>query len=437
MIREWLTRLVRSLPSYPWQGTVRAWGRYLLQARATLLQGSKVLPPATERLWEASQERLLPSLKALKSGRALSLAMPWFWARVRVHAWAYLAFALLQVGTSALFLTNTASGTQSAWTGVPLDDTWIHFVYARNLAERFAIFEYNEGVREAGMTSPLWVIVLGIAFKLLFPLGVGPVAISKLLGILLSIGVSILLSIGVSMLLYHLAQQLTGRGSIGVLAGAALALEPTFGFHKVSGMEGPLFSFLVALSLLFFLQGRRLALGISLGLTIWARPEGYLLVGIIGAILVLRRLWERNELELLTMQDVRELGPTLIPPAIFGLTWALYCYSVNGTPFPNTYLAKHATDLGLLNLENLYAIWVGYLRQIPLFSGYASMITFALVLVGSLVCLRRDTLRALPLVLFPWALIYGLSISTRFGAVPWNFWTRRYADPSFLFFSSS
>ncbi|MDH4319364.1 MAG: hypothetical protein OEV64_13305, partial [Desulfobulbaceae bacterium] len=40
----------------------------------------------------------------------------------------------------------------------PLDDAWIHQVYARSLSLGHG-FSYNIGQQEAGSTSPLWAIV--------------------------------------------------------------------------------------------------------------------------------------------------------------------------------------------------------------------------------------------------------------------------------------
>src|SRR5262249_50979860 len=43
--------------------------------------------------------------------------------------------------------------------GFPLDDSWIHLQFARNLAEG-AGFAYNPGVPVAGSTAPLWTLLL-------------------------------------------------------------------------------------------------------------------------------------------------------------------------------------------------------------------------------------------------------------------------------------
>src|SRR5262249_45029947 len=49
--------------------------------------------------------------------------------------------------------------------GFPLDDSWVHLQFARNIAEG-AGFSYNPGVPVAGSTAPLWTLLLGVAFAL-------------------------------------------------------------------------------------------------------------------------------------------------------------------------------------------------------------------------------------------------------------------------------
>ncbi|HSE93995.1 MAG TPA: hypothetical protein VLF19_11870, partial [Methylomirabilota bacterium] len=58
----------------------------------------------------------------------------------------------------ALFLASERRIAGAA--GFPLDDSWIHLHFARNLAEG-AGFSYNPGVPVAGSTAPLWTVLLG------------------------------------------------------------------------------------------------------------------------------------------------------------------------------------------------------------------------------------------------------------------------------------
>src|SRR5215208_4403954 len=47
--------------------------------------------------------------------------------------------------------------------GFPLDDSWIHLTYARNLAEHRE-WAFRLGERSAGSTAPLWTVLLSIGF---------------------------------------------------------------------------------------------------------------------------------------------------------------------------------------------------------------------------------------------------------------------------------
>lgn len=333
---------------------------------------------------------------------------------------AYSLFIALQIITGLLFLFDTTSGTRAALDGVPLDDTWIHFVYARNLAQQGG-FYYNPGVPEAGATSPLWVILLAIPLKILMPFGIGPVAISKALALLFAIGLSIVV--------YHLIHIYTGSYLTSLLAGTIVALDPTFSFSKVSGMEVALFAFLTVLALLLYTKGRSLACGVALGLSVLARPEGYIFVGVVLLTLALGLIWEGYSIE---RGDFKQLASLIIPLVVIILPMILFYFSVNGSPFPNTFHAKHR-DLGFFNYDNLRAVWTGYLRELAYFSHSAWLITLPLLLVGTIVSLRKEGRFALPLVIFPWALYYGLSVALPIGSGAWNFAGRRYLDPAIPF----
>ena len=62
-------------------------------------------------------------------------------------------------GAALSVLVYLAVSAQGTALGFPLDDAWIHQVFARNLAQR-GEFSYNPGVPVAGSTSPLWTFLL-------------------------------------------------------------------------------------------------------------------------------------------------------------------------------------------------------------------------------------------------------------------------------------
>ncbi|HEX6034204.1 MAG TPA: hypothetical protein VFY83_07195, partial [Anaerolineales bacterium] len=68
----------------------------------------------------------------------------------RVEAWVILAVAALVAVFFYLAVSILAFGV-----GFPLDDSWIHLTYARNLAEH-GEWSFRLGQHSAGSTAPLW-----------------------------------------------------------------------------------------------------------------------------------------------------------------------------------------------------------------------------------------------------------------------------------------
>ena len=154
--------------------------------------------------------------------------------------------------------------------GFPLDDAWIHFHFARNLAEGQG-FVYNPGVHVPGSTAPLWTLLLGGTFALA---GSEPL-LAKTLG-----GVAALLT---ALLAGVLARRVTGHEGLGLLAGVLTALAGPLAWGALSGMEVSLAALLVAGGLLAHSMGRDGAAAALLALAVLARPESVLLLPLVWA----------------------------------------------------------------------------------------------------------------------------------------------------------
>ncbi len=63
--------------------------------------------------------------------------------------------------------------------GVPLDDAWIHFQFARNLATGYGL-SFNPGQPTSGTTAPLWTFLLAALALLRLPFPVAGQALSAL-----------------------------------------------------------------------------------------------------------------------------------------------------------------------------------------------------------------------------------------------------------------
>jgi hypothetical protein len=334
----------------------------------------------------------------------------------------YVVAVALTVSVSAVYLLARQSGGDWAWIGLPLDDGWIHLVYARSLAQE-GWFNFNPGAAEAGMSSPLWVILLAVVYKVFTPLGISPQWCAK--------GLSLLCAMGVPMAAYHLALSFELNKKWAWFAGLAVILEPNLAYGNVAGMEVPLFTLLALLGL-WLSRGDHPALaGIVLGLGVITRGEGALTAMLIGFFALLPVFLKRREATLITGEELG-LGIRLfLPSLLLGGAWALYNYSINGHPLPNTYFVKHNFALGWINPENAWNILRGYMGHLALFSGWALMVTLGLMAAAfwSLWQSKR-LLAAAPLLLIPVVQLYAFSINIKVIAdeFPWTYFARRYMD---------
>jgi hypothetical protein len=236
----------------------------------------------------------------------------------------HVLLASLHVGTALLFVASRDSGTTAAASGLPLDDSWIHLVYARGLAA-FEGFAYNPGAQEAGSTSPLWSLLLA-PLHWLKPLWGGNVVYgAKVLGVACAWVASLAA--------FRVVGRLTSSAAAAYAAAAILAVDPSLTFAKVSGME---VSLAVALPLGFAwcaAEGRLMGAVILLALAPLARPEHLLLLPFGGAVLA-ALLKERQA-------PPRTWALALAPVVLVPAGWSAFCQVVAGHALPNTWYVKH------------------------------------------------------------------------------------------------
>lgn len=207
------------------------------------------------------------------------------------------------------------------------DDTYIHFQYARNLADA-GEFSFNRGDPSYGATSPLWVLALALLKKL----GLwrfDPLLWSRLLA--WSAGV------GSIVLLFRSGRREQGARSAWI-AGCALAVDAWMIRWASVGMESTFVAFWVLLALLFsrrcFLDPRYAGLtGVAAGLAALSRPEAFLLV---PCIVVAGHAFRKES------GVYRNLGTFLLVFSVLVIPWALYIGSTTGSILPHTASAKSA-----------------------------------------------------------------------------------------------
>jgi hypothetical protein len=170
-------------------------------------------------------------------GALLSRARRWLLAAAAAACLRYLAVELWRLGGGL---------------GWPLDDSWIHLQFARNLAAGRGL-SYNPGELVTGSTAPLWTALLA----LLAYLPGNPLAWAQLAGGLLYLGV-----VDAT---WRLAREL--GLSLGL---AALAAGLTLGtgwmvWSALSGMEIPLFALLSLWGMILHLRERAADLAVARG----------------------------------------------------------------------------------------------------------------------------------------------------------------------------
>ena len=237
--------------------------------------------------------------------------------------------------------------TMLNWTspGFSLDDSWIHLQYARSIYDGIP-WEYSPGVPSTGSTSPIWSILLSIIFFF---------TNERFEIIWITITIAIMFYIMSSILVAYIGYNYTNNIECGILATIGFVIIPRNTWIMLSGMEVPLFIFLLLLAVVICdRQGERydLMLGIIVGLTYLARPEGVILAFVCYPTRFIMVLWKKefNLQRICSLLIMVSLSLLIVSP------WVFHCLSITGHPLPDTFYAKvHPVT------EDAVAVWNFYL----------------------------------------------------------------------------
>lgn len=329
----------------------------------------------------------------------------------RPRFWRYdLLFIAVSVLISLVYLA--ASGG-----GFPLDDSWIHQTYARNLAQ-YGEWSFVPGQPSAASSSPLYTIILTVGYALQIPyrlwthgIGIAALALMVMLG---------------ARMAHRLLPQ--SRAAL-IFTGIALAGAWHLVWAAVSGMETPIFGMFTLL--LCWLAWRELdsrstrlgaillrgvLFGAAAALTTLTRSEGVALVGLLGLCLILVRpggTWRG-----LIIYGVA----AVVVYALILAPYLVYNLQVTGGLLPNTAAAK-AADATPLYFESYF--WrLGYLLEPLLAGGQIMLIPGMIAFVVWLIRERKPLILAAPLI---WAV--GL-FAIYAAMLPLNIQHGRYLIPS-------
>jgi hypothetical protein len=175
----------------------------------------------------------------------------------------------------------------------------------------------------------------------------------------------------ISMIFYSLSSFLVGYvvydytedETWGFMAIIAFVLMPRNTWLMLSGMETPLFVFILLLSVVILDKPEMkydISLGFVAGLAFLSRPEGILVTLVLIPVRFIILGWKR-ELSWKRLGSMLLLGGIALAVVA---PWLLYCISITGNPLPDTFYAKVAppTDVGV---DAWNAWWSIFLMDFP------------------------------------------------------------------------
>ena len=237
-----------------------------------------------------------------------------------------------------------------------VDDAYVSFVYARNLADGAGLV-FNPGERIEGYSNFLWVAILSLCE--LFKEGSIPRS---------SQSVGIFLAVCNALLVYSLARRVIGETSKIWAVSAALvtALDLRIAVWSVEGLETPLYLFLVLASLRLYYSDRfRWICGATCLGAALTRPEGPLL----AAVLFVHRAWAlARERERPRAGDYAALALFALPYTAYTM-WRMAYFG--GGIFPNTFYARGNAGPAVGALYILIELYRGWGVAAPFVVGIA------------------------------------------------------------------
>ncbi len=257
--------------------------------------------------------------------------------------------ALVSVAALAIF----AHLLRAFWPYV-LDDTFIIFRYAENLAAGHGL-TWNPGAPPAeGYTCFLWVLLMAVPHAL----GIEPLGLARGLGVALTLA-----SLAVTGAFAYRLCEREESGARWLSTSAAVLFHASFypsAAHAVTGMGTALFTFLFQLLLyVATFAGPRPArvgllgvplVGLLLGMT---RPEGVLVVALVLFVILARApLRERRRIALWALA-------LLAAPGALYFAWRVSYY---GHFFPLSFYVKVDTDRGFAGADKV----LGFLVHVAL-----------------------------------------------------------------------
>lgn len=218
--------------------------------------------------------------------------------------------------------------------GVPLDDVYIHFQFARNIAEGKG-FSFNPEQLTPGSTSPFWTTLLASLYVVLKNQIITVKILSSIFHLLTGFST------------YTLAYIISKSKKFGIIATILTLITGRMVWAGLSGMEITLFTFLLLAFLITnFLNKSKAIQLFLLGVASTVRPEGYLIFAfyLLSEVLNFIRSFRSN-------RSLRPIVPLLIGVItylIIIIPYLIFSFKTTGSFLPNTFHAQSIASSSII-----------------------------------------------------------------------------------------
>lgn len=245
----------------------------------------------------------------------------------------------------------------------PLDDSWIHLTFARNISEYFSFSYFKDEMVTAGSTSPLYTLILAAGFFFYK----NEMILSYLLGVLF---------FSLSAFYFFRLSRLEFNNKIifAFVVTCIFILDKWMNFISLSGMETIMFILFLIACAYFFKTKNAVPFAVTAGLILWIRPDGLAFIAALVITYCLEMILSRKnpEIVLFSKTQMKKISGIFI--LLTGL-YFLFNYTLSGSLLPNTYSAKIAyfidTEKRISFLQD--KVWLYFT------DGYYSIIMFGFV----------------------------------------------------------
>ncbi len=237
---------------------------------------------------------------------------------------------VLALGAAMCILTEWYAFQTNGSFGFPLDDTWIHLQFARNLRTWGAYSYYGNQMVTSGSTSPLYTFLLAAGFFF--------TQNEMMLGYLYGV----VFFLAAALFLFWIVRLLTERSLIAAAASMLFLLEPHLQWIALSGMETTLFLAGLLAAWYFYLRRQAIGFGVACGILLWTRPEGllFLFVILLDAAYHAKLVRSERSKKRTPVPSMVWMKKGIVTAAVFFSCYAAFNLSLSGTVFPNTMAAK-------------------------------------------------------------------------------------------------